>query len=76
VKPSATSEIRLAEPRERFGQIDQAAPRAGIENAMRSHHREPFCTRGGNAGAVVHQDCVGIERTGQGNSRSFAAIEP
>jgi hypothetical protein len=70
------SEVRLAEPVEGLGQVNDASTGGRIENAERSHYCEPFGFSGGNTGAIIHEDCVDLARSGQDNRCSFSAIEP
>jgi hypothetical protein len=55
--------------------LHQTAPRGAIENAQGTRDLDPLCARHGNPGAIVHQQKVGLDRSGERDGCPFALVE-
>jgi len=56
-------------------EIKQAAFRREVENAERAGHAKPFSFSRLHAHAIIHEQQVGMKRSGQLNGRSLAGVD-
>ncbi len=69
------AEVRRSEPRQCGGKISQSPSRGEIENTERAHDGKALGTRGGYAGAVVHQNEISFQQLGESKHFCFAIIQ-
>jgi hypothetical protein len=60
---------------DRLGEVDQAAMRRKIENTQRAGYSKTFSDSRAHALAIIHQQQVGPQKSGQLNRRFLTFID-